>query len=390
VRAAIASLAIHIAAVWLIATRAVPRPAPPSVRAPIELAIQPAPTAATRGHEVAPAEPPASAQPPARIPPRATAIAPSPVPTTPSPPVADSRWLAIRAPQAPAPASVPRPDQLGGILVPLEAAQPPSTPAEPEPEVIPPLIPDEGGGFHADYTTFVARIQPDGQVKFEDRPNFRLHFELPDPKEALKGFAAMLSDWARDPYGYNRRLGDRIAAWDDMDTLGRSMMSDAQAAEAGKERSESGVQLRELVPVPNRPKMMVYVPIVGGSFDLTDLVMRLHGQDPYAYMKLQFLEHTSDLREGLAKRHGILARSAAVKELPAHLAQVWSGPGDAPTRRRLLFRLWDECADNADDARRAIVDFIRANLPAGSPDAFTDDELRALDPRFRPYDTIDP
>jgi hypothetical protein len=41
---------------------------------------------------------------------------------------------------------------------------------------------------------------------------------------------------------------------------------------------------------------------VGGAFDLTDEIMRLHGEDPYRREKAHFLAATSALRGGLAAR----------------------------------------------------------------------------------------
>jgi hypothetical protein len=91
----------------------------------------------------------------------------------------------------------------------------------------------------------------------------------------------------------------------------------------------------------------------------------------------------------------------ALADLPAYLQAVWAYPGWSPsTRRRVLFALWDEAAEEGNDliveggerARNTIARFIAAKLPPGSPDAFTDKELVALNrartsrTRFQPYE----
>ena len=54
-------------------------------------------------------------------------------------------------------------------------------------------------------------------------------------------------------------------------------------------------------------------------------------------------------------------------------------------RRAALFTAWDECEEDrvGDEARAAVVDFIRDRLPSGSPDAFGASELQELNARRR-------
>lgn len=109
------------------------------------------------------------------------------------------------------------------------------------------------------------------------------------------------------------------------------------------------------------------------------------------------LDRTAVVRYQVARDH-LVRRS--LERLPRHLAAVW---GDrrvsASERRRILFALWDEAAEPDDrelaaaghDARRAIERFVRRELPPGSPDAFTLEELarfngqRGGGEQFQPY-----
>jgi hypothetical protein len=90
----------------------------------------------------------------------------------------------------------------------------------------------------------------------------------------------------------------------------------------------------------------------------------------------------------------------AIRKLPELLDAIWTDPqADARRRRAAIFHLWDECLEDGpadlvkagEMARATIEAFIRQRLPAGSPDAYGDDELDALNgqresrARFAPY-----
>ena len=83
---------------------------------------------------------------------------------------------------------------------------------------------------------------------------------------------------------------------------------------------------------------------------------------------------------------------AALLDLPPLLEKIWSGTQYPPAeRRRLLHELWREYAEMPGTAPSCatILGFIRRRLPAGSPNAYTADELAHLrpdaGPRFDPY-----
>lgn len=140
--------------------------------------------------------------------------------------------------------------------------------------------------------------------------------------------------------------------------------------------------------------------LAGCKMALDDALMRKYGIDPYARAKLQWLDETREERAaiGLAHRKDVLAH--ATQYMQQNLAWLWSKATDPADRRQALFEMWDEIAETGDAdlvragaaARAYLVGFIRAHLPAGSPDAFTPDELARLNAHrtshavFAPYE----
>lgn len=133
-------------------------------------------------------------------------------------------------------------------------------------------------------------------------------------------------------------------------------------------------------------------------FDITDMVMRARGEDPYARAKLRFLDATRDERAELGRRyrHEQLGRSAEL--MLANIDRLWSMTRDPARRREGMFELWDDCAetgdaellDGADAARRMVISEIQARLRGA--DAYTPEELARFNARrtsaapFAPYD----
>ena len=127
-----------------------------------------------------------------------------------------------------------------------------------------------------------------------------------------------------------------------------------------------------------------------GTFDLNDLISKGKHEDPYRYQKQAFMKATEAQRTELAKRYRAAEVRASLDRLPSTLEEIW---GDrrkpAAQRRRLLYTLWKDVEDDAGDARTIIEAFIRNRLPEGSDEAFTDEELAAINRssklRFQPY-----
>jgi hypothetical protein len=122
--------------------------------------------------------------------------------------------------------------------------------------------------------------------------------------------------------------------------------------------------------------------------------------DPFAYEKKGFMEATFEERYGMRARHRAGVMEVALEHLPRYLAAVWryeAWPLD--TRKRVLFDLWDECAEwgnpelveGGQQARRIITAFVRRYLPEDSELGYSTQQLARLNNErtsaepFRPY-----
>jgi hypothetical protein len=132
------------------------------------------------------------------------------------------------------------------------------------------------------------------------------------------------------------------------------------------------------------------------SFDITDLAMRGKKQDPYAAEKRRFLEFSEQVRTDLRNKALKASRETALATLGQQLHDLWNSGRSAASRRHELYEKWEDCSDDKGETlgrkgRNAIEDFIKTYLPAGSPDAFTDEELDKIAsqrqglPPFDPY-----
>lgn len=139
---------------------------------------------------------------------------------------------------------------------------------------------------------------------------------------------------------------------------------------------------------------------VSGRLDVTDQVMKLAGQNPYASTKRTMANETREQRLCMAKRYQgerqkqeLFALSTKVRRLAAR-ADL-----SAARRRELVFAIWDECSEESDSptdygamARATILSIVREAFPVGSDRAYQPTELLALNERrssrerFAPYD----
>jgi hypothetical protein len=139
--------------------------------------------------------------------------------------------------------------------------------------------------------------------------------------------------------------------------------------------------------------------ILSGTFDVSDAMMRRKGIDPYASYKLKVLDETRDERVAIGKRYRSQQLGRSKQLVQANLDRLWATTTDASARKRGLFELWDDCAEEGPTelvaggaaARAHVVGFIRSRLPAASSDAFTPVEierfnkLRKSKAAFAPY-----
>ena len=235
-----------------------------------------------------------------------------------------------------------------------------------------------GGSRRSDQGVFTAKISPDGSVTLKDQRNLRVGLALPSP----------------------RSIGDGVSRWYYSDKG-----PDGQRGERALEKEVGGS-----TDAGDRSKAVI-VPVVRGGFDVTDALMRRKGQDPYASKKLAFLDSTRDERVQLGTAHREQQLKKTTQIVQRNLEQLWQRVTEPRARREALFELWDEVVEAGDQAgdqagddtrneltveagraaRRLVIGFIRARLPAGGPDAYTADELAAMNRRrhskamFAPY-----
>ncbi|HWM88965.1 MAG TPA: hypothetical protein VNO33_24105 [Kofleriaceae bacterium] len=129
-------------------------------------------------------------------------------------------------------------------------------------------------------------------------------------------------------------------------------------------------------------------PVVGMlaliQFDTTDSAMRAAREDPYLPEKLRIMEETREERMAMRRAHDVVVMQRALDDLPRYLDAVWRQRRWSPQeRRRILFALWDEAAEDGNallreggaHARRLIEEFIAYRIPPGSRYAFRASEL---------------
>jgi len=130
-----------------------------------------------------------------------------------------------------------------------------------------------------------------------------------------------------------------------------------------------------------------------GTFDISDSIERARGQDPFRHERHWFMQQTRELRERLADQIAEGERTRGMARMNGSLRRLWRGPRGAPAKRRQIFSMWDDCAEDevGRRARAAILTFIHRTLPRGSANAFTQREIDALNAQrlsreaFEPY-----
>lgn len=135
------------------------------------------------------------------------------------------------------------------------------------------------------------------------------------------------------------------------------------------------------------------------TFDVNDWMASAAGDDPYSHEKRRFLEATREERLEMARIACGERLSRSLVNLPSRLEQIWASAQPPEDKRRVLFDLWDECAESGSPelkrygqlARATILHFIRKRLPKGSEHSYSALELKRLNDerisrlRFEPY-----
>jgi hypothetical protein len=224
---------------------------------------------------------------------------------------------------------------------------------------------DGGGRYRSDQDGFTAQVSRDGAVALTDQPSLDIHVALPSPKAIGRALAA----WYESDKGPHGAEGDTSAARDIQLSAGASVQVPDPTEPRPKDRAKT-----------------VIVPVLAGRLEITDWLMRQSGIDPYAARKLKMLDATRDERAELRRRHRAEQLAMTPQTIQRSLDALWSATPDAAARKQALFELWDDCVETGDPAlveagaaaRRMIIGFIRARLPAGSRDAYTAGDIAAL------------
>jgi hypothetical protein len=251
-------------------------------------------------------------------------------------------------------------------------AGPPMPELEPEAETPDGVRANRDGTYTKVDRTFVATINPDGSVDLADRPNVRVKLlpGIPKPGKIGKALADHLEDWSEDPYGVSTGQGNRNKREGIVD-------------DDGDDKDDEGGT----------------VPILGGSFDITDAVMRWAGQDPYEARKRKFLEETFDERVEIGRVHRANELARSDKKMQRNLDALRARDDlSAEDKRALVFELWDECAETGSEqlvaggakARAALYRWVRVHFAEGSDDGYTADELERLNARRKSSATFAP
>jgi hypothetical protein len=238
------------------------------------------------------------------------------------------------------------------------------------------LAPAGGGRATANERVFSARVARDGTVDLKDARNLQVHLSIPKPKNIGRAVGNLLDEWKKDPYALAKKGGEREPP---------NLRPKGDQTDKDDKRTPTTI------------------PIIGGSFDIGDAVERWVGNDPYASRKLSFLDRTRDERVAMGERERARLVAATEQTVRRHLERLWSRRDLTLADKRVaVFELWDDCVEGETDdpgageaglrARRHVLGFARARFPAGSPRAYTADELARLNAarqsraRFAPYD----
>jgi hypothetical protein len=160
----------------------------------------------------------------------------------------------------------------------------------------------------------------------------------------------------------------------------------------------------EYVSVRVRRDGSVEIHRLGGGWSGSRYLARsgpIHLRDDDRSEERWFRDETQPLRSQLSMDDARRLADQSLDGLPGYLAARWGRALPASARRAELLELWNDAVEPDDPElgvagakARALVDrFVRSNLPPGSRDAFSPDEIAAFNarrgakqPHFHPYD----
>jgi hypothetical protein len=251
------------------------------------------------------------------------------------------------------------------------------------------LEPAPGGGavVHDRVTTMT--VDPDGKVRFDDKKDIDLKLKMPIPKvweveNLRRDLGHELTEWFKDP-----EAGTRFRPTAD---LPRHLQASQYACDQWS-ATFCDDPLAPQIEKRVRERKKVNGGFFGGPMDITAWLHRKYVGDPYLSRKLKLLDDTRDERVAMGQAHREQQQARSAEFMRRNLERLWSSETDPVARRAALFELWDDCGDDEAGvrARAVVIGWIRTHLPAGSPSAYTGDELNVLQTRrtssatFAPY-----
>lgn len=128
------------------------------------------------------------------------------------------------------------------------------------------------------------------------------------------------------------------------------------------------------------------------SFDLADGAHRRRGSDPYRAEREYVMKGSEELREKLMAEHRAKEQERGLRRIEGKLHTIWNASRELAAKRRAIFRVWDELAEDemGARARSIVIAFVKEHAPKGSPGAYTDEELSALNDRRTSQESFDP
>lgn len=293
---------------------------------------------------------------------------PSPQASAPAPPAPTPKRATPPTPSEPAPSEPPRPSEPAAPAQPERPASAASAPA-----AAPPSAAKKSGVARADELDLNLHLAPTA------RPSTA----LPQP-----------GDLGMTPVP-GARIGARAPGLPEgVRSNGDGTYAYAQHGFSAVIERDGTVVFDDDIPIGAFAGALV-------SFDVTEAVMLLHGDDPFLADKLHFLKRTGSLRAQMCAEAQKDSLDVAVRSLRRDLARIFADPTRTLSqKKKLLFDLWDQCAENdanpnvakaAAMARATVLGFIREKLPARSEDRYQEEEIAELNrgrisrELFRPY-----
>jgi len=244
------------------------------------------------------------------------------------------------------------------LLAPLPG-EVPSPPRENQYEL---RVTDDGSGdLSYEASAFEARIHRDGSVSFRDKTIGSLSLPWLPLQTGVRG--PTVQGLLKNLFVVRPVSRTGIPAPTPVDTSGPPVETRAVIPAVTPYRPDP----REACRYPNcffDGKVMKLG--ITGTFDLTDILMRLNGKDPYRVEKARFLAHTSELRVGLAARaHGDDVRKAATS-LGTELESIAANEQLSVAERRAVIQglaaELDADTEEGRQARAQIEAFLKTHL----------------------------